>query len=85
MAVVTGAQGQAMFKLSDDGQSITYKLNVANIENVTQAHIHVGALGVNGGIVAWLFPQHHWRPSFRVERTGTSPKERSPQPIWSAA
>ena len=47
-AVVTGAQGQATFKLSADGQSITYKLNVANIEDVTQAHIHLGAAGVNG-------------------------------------
>jgi hypothetical protein len=55
-AVVTGAQGQANFKLSDDGQSITYKLNVANIENVTQAHIHSAPLGANGGIVVWLFP-----------------------------
>ena len=45
MAVVTGAQGQATFKLSDDGQSITYKLNVANIENVTQAHIHLAPTG----------------------------------------
>ena len=54
-AVVTGAQGQATFKLSADGQSITYKLNVANIEDVTQAHIHVGAQGVNGPIVAFLF------------------------------
>jgi CHRD domain len=55
-AVVTGAQGQATFKLSDDGDSITYKLNVANIENVTQAHIHMAPFGANGGIVVWLFP-----------------------------
>ncbi len=55
-AVVTGAQGQATFKLSDDGQSITYKLNVANIENVTQAHIHLAPAGQNGGIVVWLYP-----------------------------
>jgi hypothetical protein len=55
-AIVTGAQGQATFKLSDDGSSITYKLNVANIENVTQAHIHLGAVGVAGPIVVWLYP-----------------------------
>ena len=55
-AVVTGAQGQATFKLSDDGQSITFKLNVANIENVTQAHIHLAPAGQNGGIVVWLYP-----------------------------
>jgi CHRD domain len=54
-AVVTGAQGQATFKLSADGESITYKLNVANIDDVTQAHIHVAPAGVNGPIVAFLF------------------------------
>jgi hypothetical protein len=54
-AVVTGAQGQATFKLSADGQSLTYKLNVANIDDVTQAHIHLEEPGVNGPIVAFLF------------------------------
>jgi hypothetical protein len=51
------AQAQANFKLSDDGSSLSYRLNVANIENVTQAHIHVvGATSPNGPIVAWLYP-----------------------------
>ena len=54
-AVVTGAQGQATFKLSADGQSITYKLNVANIEDVIQAHIHLAPHGVNGNVVTFLF------------------------------
>jgi hypothetical protein len=37
--------------------SISYKINVANIDKVTMAHIHkyVGN-GVNGPIVVWLFP-----------------------------
>jgi hypothetical protein len=52
----TDAQGQATFQVSDDGTSIGYKLTVANIENVTQAHIHLAPAGVNGGIVAWLYP-----------------------------
>jgi hypothetical protein len=52
----TEAQGQATFKVSDDGKSISYKVNVANIENVTQSHIHLGAPGVAGGIVVWLYP-----------------------------
>ena len=34
------AQGQAIFQVSDDGSEIGFKLMVANIENVTQAHIH---------------------------------------------
>ena len=50
------AQAQAQFKLSSDGSSLSYKLNVANIENVTQAHIHRAPAGVNGPIVAWLYP-----------------------------
>ena len=50
------AQAQANFKLSDDGTSLSYKLNVANIENVTQSHIHLAPAGTNGGIVAWLYP-----------------------------
>jgi hypothetical protein len=50
------AQGQAMFKLSEDGTALHYKVIVANIENVTQSHIHRAAKGVNGGIVVWLYP-----------------------------
>jgi len=50
------AQAQANLKLSDDGTSLSFKLNVANIENVTQAHIHMAPAGSNGGIVAWLYP-----------------------------
>jgi hypothetical protein len=52
----TDAQGQTVFQIAEDGQSISYKLMVANILNVTQAHIHVGAPGVSGGIVVWLYP-----------------------------
>lgn len=50
------AQGQAIFQLSKDGGELHFKLNVANIENVLQAHIHLAPFGVNGGIVAWLYP-----------------------------
>jgi hypothetical protein len=50
------AQGQAIFRVSDDGLSIEYKLIVANIENAFMAHIHRGVLGQNGGIVVWLYP-----------------------------
>jgi hypothetical protein len=50
------AQGQAIFRVSDDGMSVRYKLIVANIENVFQAHIHRAAAGSNGPIVVWLYP-----------------------------
>jgi 5-enolpyruvylshikimate-3-phosphate synthase len=55
-ARATDAQGQATFQVSGDGSTISYKLIVANIENVTQAHIHLAPAGSNGGIVAWLYP-----------------------------
>ncbi len=51
----TRARGTAIFHLSDDGASLAYKLTVANIRNVVQAHIHVGAVGVNGPVVVFLF------------------------------
>jgi hypothetical protein len=50
------AVGNAIFQLSADGQELSYKLIVANIENVFMAHIHRGAPGTNGPIVVWLFP-----------------------------
>ncbi len=52
----TLAQGQAIFKLSKDGETLYYKLIAANIENILQAHIHLAPEGVNGPIVAWLYP-----------------------------
>jgi hypothetical protein len=51
----TNAQGQAIFKLSEDGTELHYKLIVANIENVVQAHIHLGGPTVNGPVVAFLY------------------------------
>lgn len=54
--VVSDAQGEAIFRLNDDGTAIVYKLNVANIENVSMAHIHMGPAGQNGPVVVWLYP-----------------------------
>lgn len=51
----TLAQGQAKFVISENELSIGYKLIVANIENVIQAHIHIGAIGANGPVVAFLY------------------------------
>ena len=50
----TLGRGVAVFRLSDDGASLSYKLIVANIDNVVASHIHVGAAGVNGPVVAFL-------------------------------
>ncbi|RPJ32657.1 MAG: CHRD domain-containing protein [Planctomycetaceae bacterium] len=55
-AVDTLAQGQAHFKLSEDGTALEYKLIAANVENILQSHIHVGAAGTNGPVVVFLYP-----------------------------
>jgi glucose/arabinose dehydrogenase len=49
--VNTRAQGQAIFQLSKDGTELSFKVNVANIENVIGAHIHLAPAGQNGLIV----------------------------------
>jgi CHRD domain len=51
----TPAQGQAKLQLSRDGDSLLCKLNVANIENVVAAHIHLGQPEDNGPVVAFLY------------------------------
>jgi hypothetical protein len=48
-------QGQALIQVSEDGLSLECKLIASNIENVVAAHIHVGAAGVNGPVVAFLY------------------------------
>jgi CHRD domain len=50
----TLAQGQAVFHLNPDGTALSYKLIVANIENVVASHIHLAPFGVNGAVVAFL-------------------------------
>jgi hypothetical protein len=50
------AQGQAVFRVSDDGTSVDFRLIASNIFNVVQAHIHCGRKGTNGPIVQWLYP-----------------------------
>src|SRR5262245_24321780 len=52
----TRAQGEAIFRVSEDGKSVDYKLIASNIDNPFMAHIHLAPAGTNGGIVVWLFP-----------------------------
>ena len=55
--VNSSARGISLFQLSRDGKSMHFKLGVANIENVTMAHIHVAAApGENGPPAVWLYP-----------------------------
>lgn len=51
--VDTDATGRAKFTLKNG--RLSYKLNVDDIEGVTQAHIHLGLPNENGGVVAFLF------------------------------
>lgn len=53
--VKTPAKGEAIFQLSKDGNELTYKLTVADIENVTAAHIHDGKYGKNGPPIVSLY------------------------------
>ncbi len=55
--VPTRAQGQARLRLSDDGLELRFSINVANINNINQSHIHLAPRGVNGPVVAWLRPE----------------------------
>ena len=51
----TKATGTAEFNVTADGKTMTYKVNVMNMDKVTQAHIHSGKQGVNGPPVVWLY------------------------------
>ena len=51
----TKATGTAEFTLSADGKTMSYKVDVMNIDKVTVAHIHQGKPGENGPPVVWLF------------------------------
>jgi hypothetical protein len=51
----TRARGTAIFHLDDDGSTLSYQLIVANIENVVQSHIHIGAAGTNGPVGVFLY------------------------------
>ena len=48
--------GNGSFTAELDGDVIRYSLTFGELEGgaVTQAHIHFGRRGVNGGIIAWL-------------------------------
>ena len=53
-ARVTPAQGQFVAMANPDETSLTYRLMVANIQNVVAAHIHLAPAGANGPVVAFL-------------------------------
>jgi len=53
-------QGEAIFRVSDDGKSVDFRLIASNIDNVIMSHIHCGRPGANGPIRMWLYPWLSW-------------------------
>jgi CHRD domain len=53
--ITTNATGLAELELNDDGDEISYDIQVEDIEGATQAHIHQGSEGENGDVVVSLF------------------------------
>src|SRR5438876_724760 len=51
----TPGAAQVHFWLSDDGASLNFQVALFAIENVTMAHIHLGAPGANGPVVALIY------------------------------
>jgi hypothetical protein len=55
--VASPGTGRVTFQLSEDGSKLRFRLKAQGLTNrITQAHIHLAPRGVNGGIVAFLFP-----------------------------
>ncbi len=44
----TMAKGEATFTPGKDGNELSYKVTVSDVENVSAAHIHMGKKGTNG-------------------------------------
>lgn len=54
-AVSTSGHGAFRARIGEGGGSVEYRLGYDGLEGtVTQAHIHFGQKGVNGGIAVWL-------------------------------
>jgi hypothetical protein len=68
----TQAQGQAIFKVSKDGDSLSYKVIVANIDNVRAAHIHCAPVGQSGPVGVTLFSGGGLGPVNGVLAEGTA-------------
>ena len=52
----TDAKGTARIRLNDDGDRMEFVVEVEGIRNVKAAHMHLGKAGVNGPVIAWLYP-----------------------------
>jgi len=55
-AVTTKAKGEATFNISKNAASISYTIKVSSLKGAVAAHIHSGAVGMNGPVVVDLYP-----------------------------
>lgn len=53
-AVNSQATGVAVFNFSNDGEALSFQVNVAGLQDVRFAHIHFAKAGANGGVVYTL-------------------------------
>lgn len=53
-AVSSRATGVALFNFSNDGEALSFQVNVAGLRDVRFAHIHFAKAGANGGVVYTL-------------------------------
>jgi hypothetical protein len=54
-AVSTSGNGAFSVRISNNQQSVSWELSYFDLEgDVTQAHIHLGQAGVNGGVIVFL-------------------------------
>jgi hypothetical protein len=52
----TSAHGNVIFDLDKDKKELSYKIQVADIEDVYMVHVHMGPSGKEGIIATWLYP-----------------------------
>jgi hypothetical protein len=53
--VTTNSTGISIFEVINNNNTLNYKLNVTNMDNIKAAHIHLGNFSENGDVVATLF------------------------------
>lgn len=70
--VTTAATGTFTATLDEAAGTLAWTLGVPAITNTTAAHIHTGAAGANGGIVANLFAAPAGSPASTINVSGTA-------------
>jgi hypothetical protein len=73
--ISTLGTGSFTARLSDDGQSIHYKLSYSGLEGaVTQSHVHFGKPAINGGISFFLCGTPGFQPPAPTPAPPTCPQ-----------